>query len=740
MPLPPTMKTLLNRLYCPVALARALLLTPLAVPLFAMASPGSEALRALAQNDWVQRSVSLADLGISNPVVLEESDNRQAFFLPVPKGVPLHDAAIKVQGNFLKGEPANAALKLSVDGRPLFARPVTEASGTLQQVLPVEAYGHTSGFVNFTIDWSSPSGQRLCEPTRQSSNILTLSPQTELTYRYSMQAMNSLADAWSTLPGQPVIMIAAGTLDQASFDSAWRLGVALERAAKRAQVRAFPAVGDVVAVDALNLPAALSSVAPFSALVGKASHTVANTAELGALLVLDAPATRADLAIADAALVGQINAALDALRSQLQTDSEAVKALDDWRSRHATLGAKPLASQQVQLASLGHQAVIGVAADAGAKAAGVFDSQWRNVLITPEATIHDINQDPAEQHLRVANLGGSSTAFDVVTRGEWNAVFPLSAVAADGNMPGELVLDVSAAPGASSTLPVASVLWNGILLNARQLTADGTPERLSARIPGYALGVTNNLQIRFQRQPVSPNCAEIPQGYPVNVLPTSFLRSAKAEADGTFVGLLPLLAGASQVIVPGNALQAPVAHLRQVIRLASAASVSPVHAELSLADGTQAFKPGKPFLSLGVNLDGAKPLLDIKDLQRLRAGSDDHRLLDLQGPQPLSVVSVVNANSQPGVVWYALGDQVLTPREAFVLNRGNAVVLGEDGPLTWVDTTDPELSQKLGLSGTPFHQWRQYLAWTLPLLAAAVLGMLLLGVLARRSRLKKTGK
>lgn len=733
------MKTLLNRLHCPVALKRALLLTPLAVPLFAMASPGSEALRALAQDDWVQRSVSLADLGISNPVVLEQSDNRQAFFLPVPKGVPLHDAAIKVQGSFLKGEPANAALKLSVDGRPLYARPVTETSGTLQQVLAVETYGHSSGFVNFTIDWSSPSGQRLCEPTRQSSNILTLSPHTELTYRYSMQAMHTLADAWSTLPGQPVIMIAAGPLQQTSFDSAWRLGVALERAAKRAQVRALPAVGDVVALDELNVPTALSSVAPFSALTGKASHRVASAAELGALLVLDAPATRADLAIADAALIGQINAALDALRTQLQTDSDAVKALDEWRNRHATLG-KPLASQQVRLASLGHQAVIGVAADAGAKAAGVFDSQWRNVLISPEATIHEAGENADTQRLRVTELGGSPTAFDVVTRGEWNAVFPLSAVAADGRMPGELVLDVSAAPGASSTLPVASVLWNGILLNARQLTADGKPERLSARVPGYALGVTNNLQIRFQRQPVSPNCAEIPQGYPVNVLPTSFLRSAEAEADGTFVGLLPLLAGHAQVVVPTTALQAPAAHLRQVIRLASAASVSPVHAELTLADSTQAFKPTKPFLSLGVNLDGAKPLIDVKELQRLRAGGDANRLLDLQGPQPLSAVSVVNANSQPGVVWYALGDQVLTPREAFVLNRGNAVVLGEDGPLTWIDSTDPELSQKLGLSGTPFHQWRQYLAWTLPLLAAALLGMLLLGVLARRSRLKKTGK
>lgn len=736
------MNTLLNCLPRVALIKRILLIAPLTVPLFAVASPGSEALRALTQNDWVQRNVSLADLGITNPVVLEESDNRQAFFLPVPKNVPLNNATIKVQGNFIKGDEARAALKLSVDGRPLFARSVVEASGNLQQVLQVEAYGHESGFVNFTIDWSSPSGQRLCEPTRQTSNILTLSPQTELSYRYSMQAMNTLADAWSTLPGKPIILIAAGPLEQSSFDSAWRVGVALERAAKRAQVHAFPAVGDVVAVDELNIPAALSGIAPFSNLVGKAQHSVTSTAEIGALMVLDAPATRADLAIADAALTSQMAAALDALRTQLQGDSDAVKALDEWRARHATASQGPLASQQIKLVSLGHQAVIAVAADAGAKAAGVFDSHWRNVLIRPDVVVHAVNETDGvdDRHVRIATLGGSSSAFDVVTRGEWNAVFPLSAVAVEGRMPGELVLDVAAAPGASSTLPVASVLWNGILLNAKQLTADGRPERLTARVPGYALGVTNNLQIRFQRQPVSPNCAEIPQGYPVEVLPTSFLRSAEPEPDGTFVGLLPLLAGDAQVIVPTTALAAPAAHLRQVIRLSTAASVSPVNAELSLVEPTHAFKPSKPFVSLGVNLEGAKPLIEIKDLQRLRAGPNEHSWLDVQGPQPLSAVSVVDSNSQHGVVWYALGDQVLTPREAFVLNRGNAVVLGEDGPLTWVDTTDPELSQELGLSGTPFHQWRQYLAWALPLFAAALLGMLILGVIARRSRLKNKGK
>lgn len=720
---------------CARLLKHALLLAPLAAPLSALASPASDALRAMAQDDWVQRSLSLADLGITAPVVLDQSDNRQAFFLPVPKGVVLSDARIDVQGQFIKGEQTPATLKLSVDGRPLHAQRITDAAGDLARSLPVEPRGHGNGFVTLTLDWSSPTGQRLCEPTRQTANILTLSPQTRLSYRYPMSSLDSLADAWATLPGQPVILIAAGALDAKSFDSAWRLGVALERAAKRAQVRALPTVGDEVQLDAMKVPTALMSIPAFAALDGKARHTLANSAELGALLVLDAPALRADLAIADSSLAGQINAALDALRSQLDNDADALKALEQWRTRHTSLSQQPPSSQQMKLSSLGHQAVIALAGDAGAKASGVLDSHWRNVLVSNNATVHDaggaLRNDQGSLHL--STLGGSFTEFDVVTRGEWTANFPLSSVSLDGRMPGELNLDVSAAPGASITQPVASVVWNGVLLGARRLDADGQPERLSVRVPGYALGVNNTLQVRFQRQPVSPDCAEIPQGYPVNVLPSSYLQSAQATPDGTFVGLLPLLAGNAQVIVPQAALQAPAANLRKLIRLATAASVSPVNAELSLADSDQPFTPSKPFLSVDVPLQGAKPLIDVHNVERLRAQTRDKPAIDLQGPQPLSAASVVRSNSQDGVIWYSLGDKTMTPSEPFMLTRGNAVVLGEQGPLTWIDSTDPALN----LSGTPFHQWRQYLVWALPLLAGLLLVVLLLGVLARRARLNK---
>lgn len=725
-------------MHCTRLFQHALLLAPFALPLTAHASPSSDALRTLAQDDWVTRSVSLAELGITNPVVLDQSDNHQAFFLPVPKGVALSEAVIEVRGDFIRGEAIAPTLKMAVDGRPLLAQRVSDEAGKISRTLPVEARGHANGFVHFSLDWSSPNGQqRLCEPNRQTANIFTLLPSTQLTYRYPLAALTQLSDAWNTLPGKPVILIAAGKLDSSSFDSAWRLGVALERAGKRTQVRALPAVGDAIKRSGFSVPTGLNSVPAFAALAGEGSYTLSNAAELGALLVLDAPATRADLAIADSALTGQINSALDALAEQLRGDPEALKAFADWRSRHASLAGKPLLSQQVQLASLGHRAVIALAGDAGAKASGLFDTQWRNVLTSRQAIVHASGGALSNKdHLRLSTLGGSHTTFDVVTRGEWTATFPLSAVSVNGRMPGEVVFDLSAAPGASATRPVASVIWNGVLLNAKQLDANGQAERLSARVPGYALGVSNTLQVRFQRQPVSPDCAEIPQGYPVNVLPSSYLQAASAEPDGTFVGLLPLLAGNAQVIVANAALEQPAANLRQIIRLATAASISPVNAELTLTDGTQTYKPSKPFLALQVPLQGAKPLIDVEAAERLRAHGDDKIAVDVQGPQGLSAISVVESAGQQGVLWYALGEQPVVPQDAFVLTRGNAVVLGAAGPLTWVDTTDPELN----LGATPFHQWRTYLVWALPVFAAVLLLLLVLGVLARRSRLKHKGK
>lgn len=165
------------------------------LPLLAHATPASDALQALTAQDLVSRSVSLKDLGITNPVVLDQADNRQAFFLPVPKGVAISDAQIELKGRFIKGEEMPATLRLSVDGQPRVAERVSRAEGDLGRNLAVDSGRHASGFVNFTLDWSSPVSEDFCSPPRATANVLTLSPETRLNYRYSMSALGSLAEA-----------------------------------------------------------------------------------------------------------------------------------------------------------------------------------------------------------------------------------------------------------------------------------------------------------------------------------------------------------------------------------------------------------------------------------------------------------------------------------------------------------------------------------------------------------------
>ncbi|WZB70672.1 hypothetical protein WJ968_35885 [Achromobacter xylosoxidans] len=132
------------------------------------------------------------------------------------------------------------------------------------------------------------------------------------------------------------------------------------------------------------------------------------------------------------------------------------------------------------------------------------------------------------------------------------------------------------------------------MLGAKQLDADGRPERLTARVPGYALGVNNAVRVSVQRQPVSVDCNEIPQGYPVSVLPTSHVKPGQPQPDGTFTGLLPLLAGNPQVLVPDSYLANAPTSLKQLIGIATASGVSATRAELAVSPPARPPSPRAP--------------------------------------------------------------------------------------------------------------------------------------------------
>ena len=720
-------------------LCRALVAAGLLAPLAALASPAGDALRRLQSDDMVTRSTTLEDLGINEPVVLSNSDARQEFYLPVPRGVPVTDARLDFDARYTKGEPGRTSMVLWLDGVPQTAQRVADGEGSASRTLAVERRTRESGFLRLGVDWQSDIALRHCESNRATGNALTISPQTRLSYRYDASAINSLDDAWGSLPGKPVLMVASRKLDQQAFDSAWRLGVAMERSGKRVAVRAFPAVGEAVDTRGLQAPAGLGQVPAFAALTGKETHKLANPAEIGALLVMGAPAVAGDVVIADAALSTKYNEALDALQAQLASDPDAADAFKAWRQQRMPLAGAGLESKEIRLVSLGRQAVIAVAADAGAQGAGVFDTAWRRILASRQVQVQTAlpPQSMQDGGVRLSTLGGSSASFDVVARGDWNASFPLAAVTTDGRVPDELIMDVAAAPGASSTRPVASVFWNGILLGAKQLEADGRPERLTARVPGYALGVTNAVRVTFQRQPVSVDCNEIPQGYPVNVLPTSYVKPGKAQPDGTFVGLLPLMAGSPQVLIPDSYLADAPDNIKRVIGIAAASGVSATRAELSVSPAGQAVKPAHAFLAMELPVDGAKPAVQVNERKQLKVAGKDTTLLDISGLTQLSTAEVVSAGGQEGVLWHTLGEQPGMTDAPFVLNRGNIAIIGAAGPVAWIDSANPDASHPPGAGESAFFEWRRYISWSVPAISISLLVLLLFLIFAMRVARRK---
>lgn len=700
----------------------------------ASASALGDAIRQLGASDGLQRSVTLKELGIVDPVVLAGTAT-QDFYLPVPRGLPLGDASIAFDGRYLKGEPGTSTVVISLNGTPAVSQTVPDGEGTLQRNLPVAQPARASDFVRLGVNWRNRNNsQQRCDENHSLANSLTISPQTRLSYRVDPRDVRTIEDVWNTLPVRTTVLVSGRQLEQASFDSAWRIGASLQRNNRRMQVRALPAVGEVIDLRSLEVPAALAGVPAFAALRGaEPQHKLASDAELGALLMLGAAQVSGDIVVADKALQQRLTAAFAALQAQLAADPDAGQALQQWRARRAPLASEALASQQLRALPMGRQMVLAVASDAGARVAGLQEAALQRLLVSDNVTVAAAQppQWDEAKGIRLSSLGGSPDSFDVLSRGEWTMNFPLSAVASQGRMPGEITLYVAAAPGASATRPVATLFWNGMLLSARQLDANGQPERLRARVPGYALGINNTLRVSVQRQPYSADCNEIPQPYPASVLPAiSYVTPGKAEPNGSFIGLLPLLGARSQLLVPASYLSAAPAALERMANLAAASGLSASQAELVVAQADAPAKPSMPFVAMEVPVDGAKPLVTVTDGQQLRIRSKSLDWLDIKGLKQLSSAEVVTAGGQQGVLWRAIGEWTGGLGEPFLLNRGNIAVIGGDGPLAWLDSSNPDAGIPSGPREGAFHEWRNFLSWSVPGIAIALVVVVLLVLLA----------
>ncbi|MDF2641775.1 MAG: hypothetical protein K0R45_1047 [Pseudomonas sp.] len=717
----------------------ALGLMPVAA--FAIETPLSQAISRLNANTQQQRVIALEDLGIDRPIILDASDARRELYLPVPADVPLTDATLNFDASYLNAESARNTLLLSLDGYPVRALGLNEPEGPANLELGVDKAARASGSLRLGVAWSSVAPRVLCEEQRAIGNVLRIDPNTRLSYSYDARDLRNVGAAWNALPAKPGILVAPGTLSRESYDAAWRLGVALERIGKVARILPFPALQTSIDLSGVRIPAELKQIPAFASLDHQGMHTFTDPAQIGALLVLgQTPAFNADLAIRDPQLAKAINDSLDALQNQVQgLDPEAAKALGQWRESRINQALDSSGSDNVRLSMLGAHPLLVVNHDAVIKAIGLFGSAWNTLARERQLTLGEEASMPLSEDGRIAlsRLGGKPGVIEVLARSDWSTSFPLGSIAYDGRVPVNAVVDVAAAPGATSTPPVATVFFNDYLIGAAQLNADGKKERIEARIPRYALAAQNTLRVSFQRQPVSNECRETPQPFPVSVLPTSHITLDKVSVGDDFSGMAARFAANTQVLVPQSYLEHPTTSLPQLIHVASASGVSPLRASLAVSsDANAAVTPEQSFLAFELPVKDSAEAVQVSNDGRLLIHHKDQSLLDLKTLNHMASLQVVESGSQHGLVYRTLGGQSPAFTRPLLLERGNVSILGNEGALATFDAKDPTGSQMIdseepkGMDAWRTPSW----LWLIPGAIIVLLILMLAGRSARRNR------
>jgi hypothetical protein len=697
----------------------------------------SEVFRRMSADNWISRVVTFADLGLKGPLVLGYPETEREIALPVPPGVPLANATLQVDASFVRADGGRTTLILSLDGFPVSARPVAAERGDGSLTLAVDGAPRSSGLVRFNIDWRTVIGrENTCADARTPGNLLRIEPTSRFTYRYDGSAVQDLSAAWASLPSSPMIMIAGNKLSADAYDSAWRLGVALDRAGKRPRIRSLPAVGDVVDLQAVVVPSALRRIPAFAALAEGGKRRIKDVAEIGALMALgQGGPLQADIVIGDRATGSVLAQALDELRNQLP--NEVLEAFSEWRARALDGWGSQLAAGQVRLTNVFGRPAIVVAPDAGAQAAALFTQSWQQVAMGPLLTVHAADEPKADvTAVSLKYLGAKPATMNVLARADWNAGFDIGAIAMDGRGPGTLVMDVAAAPGAARTPPVVSVFLNEVLLAAKEMEANGRRERITAVIPRHLLSTHNNIRVSFVRQQASDRCREMPEPYPVSVLASSHIVLDKIEPLADFSGLISQFASGVNLLVPIAYLYDSQNTLPRVIGLASSTGVSPTRARFVPVADVGPPKLKGPFLAIDVPLkDADRSEVKLQGGRLLLAGGSERALLDVSGLNRAGLLEVTRIGRDAGAIYRTLGRDAPAIDTAMQLSGGNVAVIGMSGLRAELNTIDPS-GQGMAREARPSLTDRSFW-WLLPVVVLAFVAALL--GYARRVHSRRNG-
>lgn len=706
---------------------------------------------ASPENSTVFRTLSLSALGMTEHISLYHHNFERHFYFPVPQETALKDARVEIHGTYLHPFSDAAAVTILVNGTPLFTHrlpisnkemflKMTDLNGATFSIksadkqgdavdisLPLRDLRAQGGFLDVAVVLSSQVDATRCIDERGRGNELSIDPQTtRLVYSFEGGSVQSIRSLLTTLPRQPTILLPQQGLNAAQYAGALRLSQALSGMGLHPVFTAVPQVGDMIDTAALYQAAKTGEV-PIPAVMAEAiakhrQHRIAQPDEIAVWLALHmmSPDGLAQ-AVIDPAETKQalLNAlqGMDVVLGKTLWQKLGLRHADRWLTK-ATLDKSNL-----RVAMLAGQPVLALEGENLGQGADLIGTTWRQIAGSREqvlaTAVHLPDQESALPHLHFApNLPTQSVA----ERAEWLIPIPLSGLP-KGKWPDSFDINLMAAPSGDGQAPVVSVYLNDNLLTAMVLRTDGEITRLRAHIPLYALRANNQLRVEIRRRVSSDHCSGAPQGFPLQLLPSSYVNLRDAPNAKEFFMLSGEFGRDSEIAVSTRYLQNATRTLPVVSAVLRGLSIGATDFKL-LADAKPGFKPSNTFVAFESAPAAETQQVVTGNGRLIIRNMRDHTVFDSSGLGNLAVLQLVQSGKQHGVSVLTVDGALPTFSSPLELATGNLAVANAEGVQLEVNLNDPENEWQLDEQNRGVLTFIQrYSIWFI------ALGVLLLSVL-----------
>lgn len=357
----------------------------------------------------------------------------------------------------------------------------------------------------------------------------------------------------------------------------------------------------------------------------------------------------------------------------------------------------------------------------------LLTSRWQALADGATLSVNGQDENAASrQSLSLADLGMRMQSADLVDQVRFDTSFS-SDVLPPAHRIRAVRFDLALGVAPDNANATISAFLNGRLLGSR--TSPGAvPATLTVSVPEGLVTRENTLSVRVQRQPHTGDCMNPPQGYTVQLLPSSSMElSGTAGSPNDFFSLGSLFRGGVDVILPANP-----AELADAMTLfnATVAGLLPDAAQVNVHLDETGVAPQGPFIAVSRSVPpGTNPNLRF-DKGRLTVNRGDGAvLLDVATGEIPAVAQIVHTDTATGI-WLRPGSLPAAKLARPVkLDRGNVAVIDDTGialafssggnPLVNISYVDIRSWTDLALEYRP---WVVGAAWlALSLLFAAIL-------------------